>query len=66
MEFEGALALFEQSQKKLGLTYKNYIGDGDSKSYATVSKAMPCGPLVHTVKEECVFLYNKANGNRIV
>ena len=59
MEFEGALALFEQSQKKLGLTYKNYIGDGDSKSYATVSKAMLCGPLVHIVKEKCVLHITK-------
>ena len=54
MESEGALALFKQSQKKLGLTYKTYIGDGDSKSYAIVSKGMSYGPLVHIVKEECV------------
>ena len=54
MESEGALALFKRSQKKLALTYKTNIGNGDSKSYATVSKAMPYGPLVHIVKKEFV------------
>ena len=49
-------------RKKLGLTYKTYIGDGDSKSYATVSKAMPYGPLVHIVKEECVSHMTKRMG----
>ena len=49
-------------RKKLGLTYKIYIGDGDSKSYATVSKAMPYGPLVHIVKEECVSHITKPMG----
>ena len=62
MESKGALALFKQSQKKLGLTYKTYIGDGDSKSYATTSKAMPYGPLVHIVKEECVLHTAKRMG----
>ena len=54
MESEGALVLFKRSQKKLGLTYKTYIGDGDSKSYAIVSKGMSYEPLVHIMKEECV------------
>ena len=43
---------------------QDYIGDGDSKSCATVSKAMPYRPLVHIVKEEC-FTDNKMNGKRI-
>ena len=54
MESEGVLVLFKRSQKKLGLTYKNYIGDGDSKSYVIVSKGMYYEPLVHIVKEACV------------
>ena len=51
METDGALALFKRSLSKLGLTYKTYIGDGDSKSYSTVGKAMPYGLLVHIAKE---------------
>ena len=62
MESEGALTLFKQSQKKLGQTCKTYIGDGDSKSYAIVSKAMPYEPLVHIVKEECVLHISKRMG----
>ena len=62
MEADGALALFKRSQSKLGLTYKTYIGDGDSKSYSTVAKAMPYGPLVHIRKEECVAYITKRMG----
>ena len=51
MEADGALTLFKRSQSKLGLTYKTYIGDGDSKSYSTVGKAMPYGPLIHIAKQ---------------
>ena len=63
MEADGALALFKRSQSKLGLTYKTYIGDGDSKSYSTVAKAMSYGPLVHIAKEECVAHITKRMGS---
>ena len=65
MEADGALALFKRSQSKLGLTYKTYIGDGDSKSYSTVANAMPYGPLVHIVKEECVAHTTKRMGSAL-
>ena len=54
MESECPLAFLKRFQKKIGLTYKTLIGDGDSKSYAAISKVMPYGPLIHIVKEECV------------
>ena len=62
MEADWVLALFKRSQSKLGLTYKTHIGDGDSKSYSTVAKAMPYGPLVHIRKEECVAYITKRMG----
>ena len=62
MESEGTLALFKRSQEKIGLTCKSCIGDGDSKSYATISKAMSYVPLVHIVKEECVSHVTKRMG----
>ena len=62
MESEGALTLFKQSQKKLGLTCKINIGDRDSKSYAAVSKAMPYEFLVHIVKKEFVLCITKRMG----
>lgn len=49
METDGALALFQPSADKLGLMYTTYIDDGNSKSYSTVSKAQPYGPLQFTV-----------------
>ena len=54
MEADGVLALFKRSENKLGRTNKTYIGNGDSKSYSTVAKAIPLGSLVHIAKEECV------------
>ena len=45
MEGDEALALYKRLQSKLGLTYKTYIGDGDSKSYSTVAKGMSYGPM---------------------
>ena len=63
MEADGVLALFKRSQSKLGLTYKTYIGDGDSKSYSTVAKAMPYGLLVHIAEEECVAHITKRMGS---
>ena len=62
MESKGALAPFKWSQKKLGLTYMTYTGNGDSKLYATVLKATPYRPLVHIVKKECVLYITKQMG----
>ena len=63
MEADGVLALFKRSQSKLGLTYKTYIGDGYSKSYSTVAKAMPYGPLIHLAKEKWVAHITKQMGS---
>ena len=48
------LVLFSKSVEKLNLVYKIYIGDGDSKGYATVWKAMPYEANVFIEKEECI------------
>ena len=37
-------SLFNRSVEQLGLIYKRYIGDGDSKSYSTVCGSYPYGP----------------------
>ena len=63
MEADGVLSLFKRSQSKLGLTYKTCIGDGDSKSYSTVAKAIPYGLLVHIAAEECVAHITKRMGS---
>ena len=62
MEADGALALFRRTVEKLNLVYKIYVGDGDSKSYATVSKAIPYDTLVYMDKEECIAHITKRMG----
>ena len=39
MESEGMLCIFKRSEEKNGLQYTSYLGDGNSKSYRTVSDA---------------------------
>lgn len=62
METDGAVAIFRRSIEKLGLMYKKYVGDGDSKSYTTVSNAQPYGPLEFIEKEECISHITKRMG----
>lgn len=47
---------------KLSLMYTTYIGDGDSKSYSTISKMQPYGPLQFIEKEECTAQITKRMG----
>ena len=54
---------FLKDHRVTGLTYKTYIGDGYSKSYSTVAKAMPYGPLVHLAKEKWVAHITKQMGS---
>lgn len=65
METDGALAMFNRSIEKLGLIYKTYIRDGDSKSYTAVSSTMPYGPLIYIEKEECVSHITKRMGTNL-
>ena len=53
MESNGAVAFFNWLVEKLGLIYKQYIRDGDSKSYSTVCASYPYGPTEFIEKEDC-------------
>lgn len=44
MEVQGILSMFSDSERKYGVRYKYYLGDGDSASYSSVEKAKPYGP----------------------
>ena len=57
------MALFSRSTEKLQLIYKKFIGDGDSKGYAAVCKAMTYGRNVFIEKEECVSHITKRMGS---
>ena len=65
MESDGAIALFNRSVEKLGLICKQYIGDGDSKSYSTVCASYPYGPAEFIEKEECISHVAKRMGTQL-
>lgn len=54
MEAEGACRLYERSLRKHGMRYIPFVGDGDSKSYTSVTKSEPYGPGVFIPKEDCI------------
>ena len=57
--------LFSKSVEKLNLVDKTYIGDGDNKGYATVSKSMPCR-ITFSLKKKNAFplLLRENKGNK--
>ena len=64
MEPAGVLTCFERSIERNKLRYTTYIGDGDSSSYSTVSKADPYkGTPIN--KGECVGHVQKRLGTRL-
>ena len=62
MESDIAVALLNQSVEKLGLMFKQYIGDGDSKSYSTVCTSYHYGPTKIIEKEGCILHVTKRMG----
>ena len=51
MEVVGAKRVFERSIEKHNLRYTKYLGDGDSKSFASVKSTYPG---IEVQKLECV------------
>ncbi|XP_015187981.1 PREDICTED: uncharacterized protein LOC107072503, partial [Polistes dominula] len=64
MEVDSVIEMFQCSLKKLGVMYKNYIGDGDSKTYSGILKAAPYGDQ-EVVKKECIGHVQKRMGTRL-
>ena len=62
MECEGAKRIFDRSIERHGLRYTQLLGDGDSKSFATVKKTYE---NVTVEKLECVGHVQKRVGTRI-
>ena len=54
MEAYAAVIIFKRSEEKCKLRFTSMLGDGDTKTLAELSKAMPYGPGVVIEKEECV------------
>ena len=68
MEPEGMLTIFKRSKAVHNLMYTGYLGDGDSKSYRTVSTQQP--PIYgkrNTIKKlECCGHVQKRMGKRLM
>ena len=65
MEAAGALNIFKRSVGKYNLQYVNYLGDGDSSSFAAVQEAQPYGPDIIINKLECIGHIQKRIGSRL-
>ena len=47
------------------MQYIPFVGDGDSKSYASMTKAQPYGAGVHIPKKACIGHVTKRMGNAL-
>jgi len=64
METEGAIRMFSRSVQSRNLKYTQFVGDGDSSCYGSVSRAMKelYGDSYQVIKEECVGHVQKRMG----
>ncbi|KYM94122.1 hypothetical protein ALC62_15264 [Cyphomyrmex costatus] len=59
------LELFKRSMQKFQMMYKNYIGDGDSKTFGGVTNAKPYGENFAIKKKEYIGHVQKRMGARL-
>ena len=64
MEVDSIIEMFLRSDEKFGVKYMNYIGDGDSKTFAGILKVNPYGDCLVT-KNECVGHVQKRMSTRL-
>lgn len=65
MEVDGALNIFHRSTLLYNVKYTEYLGDGDTSAFLTVSNSMPYGPDEVIKKLECVGHIQKRMGTRL-
>ncbi|XP_066599643.1 uncharacterized protein [Prorops nasuta] len=54
MEVDSIIEMFMRSTEKFRVKYTNYIGDGDSKTFADILKINPYGDDCPVTKNECM------------
>ena len=59
MEVDGALEMFKRSVELYNVYYKNYIGDGDTKTFKCLKDSLPYGEELEISKLECVLHVKK-------
>ena len=65
MEVDSIVEMFLRSIVKFGVKYLNYIGDGDSKTFASIVKMIPYGEDCPVTKNECVGHVQKRMSTRL-
>ncbi|GBM10811.1 hypothetical protein AVEN_183-1 [Araneus ventricosus] len=65
MEGDGMIKLFQRSKNERGVRYLNYIGDGDSRTFLSISECHPYSENVPLSKLECVRHVQKQMGSRL-
>lgn len=65
MEVDAMLEMFQRSWEHYGVRYTNYIGDGDTKTFKSITDAKPYGDDITVKKSECVGHVEKRMGSRL-
>lgn len=65
MEVDAMKEMFSSSEKKFGVKYGNYIGDGDSKTFKAIQDLEPYGDELPVVKSECIGHVEERMGSRL-
>ena len=65
MEVNAIIEMFKRSVEYFGVKYRNYIGDGDSKTYGGVVNSKPYGEDFEINKKECIGHVQKRIGTRL-
>ena len=65
MEVTGVRRIFQRSVEKRKLRITGYVGDGDTKTFDTISSEKPCGDDVEVEKFECVGHVQKRVGTNL-
>lgn len=65
MEVEGVKRIWLRSEVDLKLRYTTFIGDGDVKTFSTLTDLQPYGPDVTIIKHECVGHIQKILGTAL-
>ncbi|GFU70502.1 uncharacterized protein TNCV_2511581 [Trichonephila clavipes] len=63
METVGMVRIFQRSLSHRSVRYTSYIGDGDSKTFSSITASNPYGEDITVSKIECVGHVQKKNGN---
>ncbi|GFW45676.1 uncharacterized protein TNCV_3246131 [Trichonephila clavipes] len=65
METVGMIRIFQRSLSHRSVRYTSYIGDGDSKTFSSITASNPYGEDITVSKIECVRHVQKRMGTRL-